>query len=234
MEHWRYAKMPFEPSLQEYEYFVSIDADAFVTADWQQDPFEVMHAHKLLGAYSIESYWTDAASIAEVQRIVDRLFPVSERQRRYIDYPHNLVFDEDGNWGPMGIGVWGCFFGGRMDFFRAAKYRQLVDAIVRSGITYIHRFDEQNVFGLAYALLSNGSDVWALPNHQVDLHILHNSWLDRKAVYYKGNGKQLLGSAVLTRWKDFHEPESATVNYVDYMNAKHSNFDFNECGSDGG
>jgi hypothetical protein len=31
MEHWRYAKMPFEEALQGYEYFISIDADAFAT-----------------------------------------------------------------------------------------------------------------------------------------------------------------------------------------------------------
>jgi hypothetical protein len=68
--------------------------------------------------------------------------------------------------------------------------------------------------------------------------------LDRTAIYYQNsNRKGGLKSAVLTRWHEFHEPATATVNYVDYieyMNANRSQgqgtrpYSSSGCGSERG
>jgi len=42
MRYWRYRRMAYEESLQEYEYVISIDGDSFITKPWEFDPFQIL------------------------------------------------------------------------------------------------------------------------------------------------------------------------------------------------
>jgi hypothetical protein len=60
-----------------------------------------MHSQQLVGAYSIESYWTSAASVEAIQRIVEKTFGKARLRSRYLDEKSNVIFDEEGKWGPL-------------------------------------------------------------------------------------------------------------------------------------
>ena len=99
MGYWRYARMPFEESLQQFEYFVSMDADAYFTQPvvQQQDPFVLMATNNLTGIYNIEAF--QSGNIATgIQESAEAVFPLEERTNRYLSAPQYVMFDEAGRW----------------------------------------------------------------------------------------------------------------------------------------
>eukprot|EP00928_Gymnodinium_smaydae_P010927 TRINITY_DN14115_c0_g2_i1.p1 TRINITY_DN14115_c0_g2~~TRINITY_DN14115_c0_g2_i1.p1 ORF type:complete len:441 (-),score=103.94 TRINITY_DN14115_c0_g2_i1:10-1332(-) len=226
MEFWRYWKMPLEPSLQQFDYFINVDADAFLTAPLPLDPFELMASNKLVGFFNIQAYETIA--LESLQEALEAEFSLAERRLRFLDSPATSPywFDGKGTWGGSSFdnaglespqkgfhaSIWGCFYGGRLSFFKSERYRRFARRLIVD--TYVQRLDEQPVIGLAWALLSKGTDVWYLPTRGINLNIFHHGWLDNCAVL---NGSRPWRRVCLgaSGWHHFDEPRRQSLISVE-------------------
>lgn len=194
MGYWRYHTMGYEDTLTEFEYFVSLDADAYLTQERMPDPFKLMADHNLTGIFNIEAY--QAGSIATgIQTSAEAVVPLrEERRKRYLNSPNYTFFDESGTWGYGGRAgspskssaisrfpsIWGCFYGGRLDFFRTEPYREF--ARLMTPYTYIYRTDEQPVIGVAWSLLADNDRVWYLPKRGIEMGVYHHGWIDNSEI----------------------------------------------------
>jgi hypothetical protein len=80
MIYWRYYKMAEEPALQNFEYFVLFDDDAFLT-ETMPDPFFIMETNNLTGIFNIEAF--QSGDIAEgIQEASEAVFSLEERRNR--------------------------------------------------------------------------------------------------------------------------------------------------------
>jgi hypothetical protein len=73
MGYWRYMVMADEEALREYDYFVSIDADAYLTMRNMPDPFETMSTNDLVGIFTIPAYQTGNIATG-IQEAVEQVF----------------------------------------------------------------------------------------------------------------------------------------------------------------
>jgi len=182
MGYWRYMKMASELSLADFEYFISFDADSYLTKP-MPDPFQLMARNNLSGIFNIEGY--QRGSIAKgIQEAAESMFSLQERQNRYVDSPEHSYFNSDGQWERKGQdgypSIWGCFYGGRLDFFRTDRYIEYARAM--SPYTYIYRTDEQPVIGVAWSVLGKGEKIWYLPKRNISMGVFHHGWVDNSEI----------------------------------------------------
>lgn len=233
MGYWRYRGFQFEPLLQPFDYFISLDADAFATSPWPLDPFQVMHDNRLTGIFNILAYQS-GPNAEGVSETVKRNFQLSDRRNRFLDSPSYSFFDDDGEWGgenfhtpkqrSAGVNpsIWGNFYGGRLDFFRSSKFLDFTSEMVYH--TYLSRTDEQPIIAAAWALLTNMTDVWYLPAHNINLNIWHHNWRDNTEILAgsnRDNPMQGMRNNTLWSWRDFkeHGPEDE-VTLQEYLTIK--------------
>lgn len=233
MGYWRFMRMADEPALQHYEYFVSIDADAYLTAP-MADPFEIMAENNLTGVFDVELF--QFKQIARgVQEAAESVFTLEERQHRYLDSPKYQVFDKDGKWhrdGQDHPSVWGFFFGGRLDFFRSSRYREFARRVVP--YTYTYRTDEQGVVAVAWSLLADNDKVWYLPQHDYSMGVYHQGFVDNSQVvklpHRKANHvrkeNQTYALNTLDLWSNYKREDARhLLSWVDYVESKGYNKD---------
>jgi len=212
MGYWRYMHMADEPALEQFEYFVSIDTDAYLTEP-MPDPFKIMEKNNLTGIFDVEIH--QAGMIANgVQEAAESVFTLEERQNRYLDKPEYQFFNQDGKWhrhGQAPPAIWGFFFGGRLDFFRMPQYKEFVRRIVP--FTYTYRTDEQGVVGAAWALLADNDKVWYLPKRGYKMGVYHQGFVDNSQVVKNSHDEKKANYTVDTS-------NSYTLNTLD----QYSNF----------
>ena len=181
MGYWRYMKMADEPSLEQFEYFISIDADAYLTQPIP-DPFQIMAHNNLTGIFNVEIHQRGRIKTG-IQEAAESVFSFEERLFRYLDTPEYQWFNHKARWQRDGQGppaFHGYFFGGRLDLFRNDRYKEYARQVVP--YTYIYRTDEQGVMSVAWALLADNEKVWHLPQHGYDMGIYHQGFVDQSQV----------------------------------------------------
>lgn len=230
MVFWRYMRMANEPSLRDFDYFVTLDADAFLTEPIP-DPFELMAQNNLTGIFNIEAF--ESGDIAKgIQKSVEEVFSIEERRSKYLDNPETIFFDEQGVWSD-GYGVkpsiWACFYGGRLDFFRSRRYNDFARRIVP--YTYIYRTAEQPVVGAAWALLADNDKIWYLPKRGIHLGIYHHGWIDnREAMLVENTTNNSYWFHTLDHWSTFKENYDRLISWEDYLDTKGEK-DWDKCES---
>lgn len=185
MGYWRYMKMADEPSLQRFDYFVSMDADAFLTRRIP-DPFKIMADNNLTGIFNVDIHQRGMISKG-VQEAAEAVFSLEERQNRFLDSPKYPFFNENGRWKRNGQGppaFHGFFFGGRLDFFRQSRYRDYARRVVP--YTYTYRTDEQGVMSVAWSLLADNVRIWFLPKHGYEMGVYHQGFVDQSQIVRVG------------------------------------------------
>jgi hypothetical protein len=228
MGYWRYMIMADEPALKEFEYFVSMDADAFLTTP-MPDPFEVMAINNLTGFFNIEAF--QAGDIAAgIQEAAEKVFGLEERRNRFLDSERYSYFDDAGQWGgPNEIkpSIWGCFYGGRLDFFANERYKKFARLMVPS--TYTFRTDEQAVIGVAWSLLAD--KVWYLPNRGIQMGVYHHGWRDNaEIVRVRPDDNQHYEFHVLEQWSNFSEIRDDLLDWESYVGTLgHHDHGWKEC-----
>lgn len=165
--------MAFEPSLQEFDYFISWDVDAFLTQPLEFDPFQVMQENDLVGFFQ-----TDSSSFKYDHGIVKNSEKVFGKpifgQNGYLDSPRAYpIFDRYGKFTHRSM--YGFVFGGRLDFFRAPKFLEFGYRMVP--YTYRYRVDEQVIILTAWSMLAPDR-VWHFTSHKYPLGVYHHSLLD--------------------------------------------------------
>lgn len=181
MGYWRYMKMAYEPSLEQFEYFVSIDADAFLTQPIP-DPFKIMSDNNLTGIFNVEIHQRGRIQTG-IQEAAESIFSFEQRRSRYLDTPEYQWFNDKARWHRDGQGppaFYGYFFGGRLDLFRNDRYKEFARQVVP--YTYVYRTDEQGVMSVAWALLAENDKVWHLPYHGYDMGIYHQGFVDQSQI----------------------------------------------------
>jgi hypothetical protein len=159
MGYWCYANMAMEPAMQEFDYFVSIDGDAFLTHYNMTDPFRLMQQNGLYGIFNIEAYQSHIHT--GIQNASKSVVPLLEKRRhRYFDSPKYEIVDENRLNSEYRLypSIWGCFYGGRLDFFRTNEFREFARCM--APYTHMYRTDEQAVIAAAWSLFGNGEKVW--------------------------------------------------------------------------
>jgi len=171
MGYWRYRRMAYEESLKDFEYFISIDGDAYLTKPWDVDPFRLLQGHNLTGFYvtDLQNYKFDQG-IEETARIV---FGNSTEGRGYLDSPQTFPLFNDGEFNHRSF--YGYLYGGRLDFFRLPEFREFSRQMVP--YTYRHRVDEQVVIAVAWGMIAPDR-VWHLPSRGHRLGVYHHSFVD--------------------------------------------------------
>jgi len=225
MGYWRYALMAYEPSVQDFDYFMWFDANAYLSGPLPTDPFQLMKANDLVGFYNIEAYQIGDTA-AGIQEAVNSVFTKEERTNRSLSSTNRLWFDADGNWGGNAAkkpSVWGCFLGGRIDFFRQERYRKFAEAVAFN--TYLSRTDEQGVIGAGWALLAEHEKVWYLPQRGIHLGILHSGWLDNSEMRVpqapqNWTSLEQVKLHTLHDWDGFVEHKEDLANPVVYLQMK--------------
>lgn len=180
MGYWRYMLMAYEPALQPFEYFISIDVDASFTKPFS-DPFAILAKNDLIGMFNVDLIQSGPFA-SGIQHTADALFSLEERRNAYLDTPRNGYFNEKGryvNQQGQPPSFRGYFFGGRLDFFRSPKFREFAKQMVP--YTYQYRTDEQVVIGVAWALLA-GPRVWFLSQRNISMGLYHQGWVDHQQV----------------------------------------------------
>ena len=180
MGYWRYMLMAYEPTLQGFDYFVSIDVDAILTQP-MPDPFVIMADNNLTGIFNVDQFQGSPYHTG-IQQAAEAVFSLEERRNRYLDTPQNGFFDNEGKWlnqEAMHASIWGYFFGGRLDFFRSSRFVEFARRMVP--YTYTYRTDEQAVIAVAWSLLA-GSKVWHLSQRNISMGIFHQGWVDHQQV----------------------------------------------------
>lgn len=174
MGYWRYRRMAFEEALQDFEYFVSWDTDAFLTRPMQCDPFLTMQQNNLTGFFVNEaSSYAFNQGIASAAR---RVFGHPKNTTGFLNSADTFpLFDTYGNYNHRSI--YGYLYGGRLDFFRSPKFREFSGQIVP--YTYKHRVDEQVVIAMAWSMMASDS-IWHFPSHNCYLGIWHYGLLDNE------------------------------------------------------
>lgn len=181
MGYWRYMLMQYEPSLEDFDYFVTVDADAYFTQPFP-DPFRLMDDNSLTGIFNVDLY-QNAPIDTGIQETAEQLFSLKERQNTFLDNPRNRYFDQDGRWWNQQNrhpSIWGNFFGGRLDFFRQKRYLEFARRMVP--YTYTFRTDEQAVIAVAWALMGVGPKVWFLSQRNISMGVYHQGWVDQHQV----------------------------------------------------
>jgi len=181
MGYWRYMHMADEPSLQEFDYFVSLDADSFLTQSPSHDPFDLMDTNNLNGFFNILAFQS-GVMINGIQEAAEAVVPsLDERKDRYLDHPNYTFMDDKGPWTSHYWSIWGCFYGGRLDFFRTSQFKKFARTV--APFTYRFRTDEQPVIAVAWSLLGDGNKVWYLPMHDgIEMGVFHHGWVDNKEI----------------------------------------------------
>lgn len=180
MGYWRYMLLPYEPSLQEFEYYVSVDADGYFSQPLP-DPFLLMQSNNLTGFYNSPMIQTGSMRNG-IQEVAQSLFSIEERRNRYLDTPQNQYFDGKGMWidrQGMQPSIWGSLYGARLDFFRTPRFREFARLMVP--YTYTYRTDEQAVIAVAWSLMA-GSNVWCTSQRDIQLGWYHQMWVDNNQV----------------------------------------------------
>ena len=222
MGYWRYASMAIEPALQEFDYFVSIDADAFLTPLSMTDPFRLMERNGLYGIFNIEAY--QGGIKQGIQNASEALVPsVEKRKNRYLDAPKYEIFDDNGEYSEYRLNpsIWGCFFGGRLDFFQTEEYRRF--ACIMAPYTYIYRTNEQAVIAAAWSLLGDGEKVWYLPKRGVQMGIYHHGWVDNRIVVKLNSHENSTTTnetyryIELDEWRGFSEIRNGLADWDEYV-----------------
>ena len=120
--------------------------------------------------------------------------------------------------------IWGCFYGGRLDFFRTEQYKRFARLVVAS--TYIYRTDEQGVIGVAWSLLA-GEKVWYLPKRGIHLGVYHHGWIDNSEIIVKRKNNTLVNitNNTLDSWSSFHEHPQDLISWEEYVHLMDSDHD---------
>jgi hypothetical protein len=218
--YWSYMEMADEPELQEYDYFVLFDNDAFLTAPIQ-DPFKIMHQNDLVGIYNIESM--EAGLTGGIQEAAENSFSLEERKNAFLHSSQFPIFDENGQWGgkdPRKPGVWMCFFGGRLDFLRSKRFKEFAQQLPFH--TYTTRTSRQAVIPVGWSVLVGGDKVWYLPKRGIDMGVYHHGWVDDSEIIVANDGIDYRKNT-LTRWQNFSESKVTTlVKWKEYMESQHN------------
>lgn len=180
--YWRCMKMAYESSLQQLDYFVSLDADAYLTKI-MPDPFQIMASNNLTGMFNIEAYQSGSIR-AGVQEAAEQAFSLQQRRNRFVNSPQYSYFDSNGKWNRKGQAgspsIWGCFYGGRLDFFRTEHFKSFAEEVAPHTCTF--QADEQPVIGVAWSLLADSEKVWYLPKCGIEMGTHHHGWIDNSEV----------------------------------------------------
>ncbi|KAL3920626.1 MAG: hypothetical protein SGILL_003164 [Bacillariaceae sp.] len=220
MGYWRYMRMAWEESLQEFDYFVSIDADAYFTGP-TQDPFTIMAKNNLTGFFNIEAY--QSGSIATgIQDSVDAVFALEDRKSKFLNSPKYSFLDSEGLWrrsskSSKHPSIWGCFYGGRLDFFRSSKYTEFARNM--APYTYTYRTDEQPIIAVAWALLAENDKVWYLPKRGIKMGVFHHGWVDDSEVVRQKDSSLGFEKHTLDTWEGFVESRGNLLNWEQYTSA---------------
>jgi len=172
MGYWRYRGMAYEESLQDFDYFITLDGDAYLTRPWDFDPFQLLHDNNLTGFFvtDFSNYGFDDG----IEETAYAVFGKSLEGRGYLNSNDTFpFFDRDGKFNHRSI--YGYFFGGRLDFFRLPEFREFSRRMVK--YTYDSRVDEQVVIGMGWSMLA-GDRVWHLPTRGYRLGVYHQSTVD--------------------------------------------------------
>jgi GR25 family glycosyltransferase involved in LPS biosynthesis len=230
---WSYYYIGEEPSLQEYEYFVMLDAEAYLTQPIL-DPFKLLQDHDLVGFFDIEAYQLGDISKG-VQETAERVFTLEERRNRYLDTPNTQFFDNQGVWNSLGNetskkpSVWTHFYGGRLDFFRTPRYKDFARRMIP--YLYKYRVDKQAVIGAAWALLADNDRVWYLPKRGIHLGIYHRGWVDNRETIRKVASGSDFEFHTLNGWKDYKENYGMLLTWEEYVNQIGYGGDWHMCRS---
>lgn len=203
--YWTYMEMANEPELQQFDYFVYLDNDAYLTAP-MPDPFLIMQQNGLVGIYSIESM--EGGLIDGIQQATEASFTLEERKNRFLDSPNFPLTDENGIWGGstrFPSGVWAHFFGGQLDILRSKRYREFAEQIAFH--TYMYRTSEQTVIPLGWSFLAGGDKVWYLPKRGIKMGVYHHGWVDdAEIIRADGNARPVnYTEHTLLSWNNFSE-----------------------------
>ena len=172
--------MPFEPALQNFDYIISIDADAYFTRPITYDPFELMKENDLVGLYTLDTYQRGGIGRG-IQEAIDASFPDGEYKSRgaYFDDPKTTsLLDPFQKWNRRAF--YGYFFGCQLNFLRRDDFQDYARRVIP--YTYQYRTDEQAVIGAAWAFLEPGR-VWYLPSHaDYKIGLYHHAIVDDEFV----------------------------------------------------
>ena len=219
-------EMADEPELQEYDYFVLLDNDSFLTKQIQ-DPFTIMEQNNLVGIYNIESM--EAGLTGGVQAAAENSFSLDERKNAFLNSPQFPMFDEKGLWGgsdPRKPGIWMCFFGGRLDFLRSKRFKDFARQLAFH--TYMSRTSRQSVIAIGWSVLAGGDKVWYLPKHGIEMGVYHHGWVDDSEMIAASDGRDCKKNT-LVRWQNFTESKvSALLKWKEYMESQPENKGFIE------
>jgi hypothetical protein len=238
MGYWRYMHMGDEPSLRDFDYFVSLDADAFLTQP-MPDPFQIMQSNNLTGIFNILAY--QSASMGNgIQKATEAVASLEERRNRYLDRRKYNLMDDKGQWTADRTSIWGCFYGGRLDFFRTPRFKKIAETVAY--YTYRYRTDEQPVIALAWSLLGDGDKVWYLPMRNITMGIYHHGWIDNKEAvlrsatppddhkedHTKAEGQEYWFHTLDT-WHGFREIRDNLMSVKDYTKTNGYTDDYDKC-----
>ena len=119
------------------------------------DPVKIMADNNLTGIFNLELHQSGRDAIG-IQDVVDSIFTLEERQNRFLDTPKHEFFDNMGRWRHKGQshrpGIYGYFFGGRLDFFCTDQYKKFAQRV--APYTYTYWTNEQSMISVAWALLA--------------------------------------------------------------------------------
>ena len=83
MGYWRYRLMAYEKSLEDFDYFISWDTDAYLTQPLQVDPFLILQQHNLTGFYIMDN--SNNAFDQGIEEASNRVFGNSTQGRGYLN-----------------------------------------------------------------------------------------------------------------------------------------------------
>jgi len=165
--------MAYEKSLEDFDYFISWDTDAYLTQPLQVDPFRILQQHNLTGFYVMDN--ANNGFDQGIEEASTRVFGNSTQGRGYLNSPNTFPFyNRFGETNHRSF--FGYLFGGRLDFFRSPDFREFSRLMVP--FTYRYRVDEQQVvIAKAWSMMVPDL-VWHLPSRGYRLGVFHYSDMD--------------------------------------------------------
>lgn len=160
----RFAAGPFWKYVSDYDLVVKIDADAFLTEPWTENPFKMMSLkHSLFGFWIA---YSDLPDVTEKLEETIRKYTVDKT----LTIP-SLIFDPATSQYRR-TNFYGCFIAARPSLFLSPEYKHFFEYIDASGGIFKYRWDEQKMFAIFAAMYLKPGDIHWMKYAKLE----HQTW----------------------------------------------------------
>uniref|UniRef100_A0A7S4T7P5 Hexosyltransferase n=1 Tax=Alexandrium monilatum TaxID=311494 RepID=A0A7S4T7P5_9DINO len=183
MNWFRILQLWTHPRLDEYDYLLQMDADAFCTKPWDFDPVQLLVDRNLTYIFNAFPSMANYALTQGVRRVSTRVFGRAlcnaDLQDGHLSADTTSCGEgpfSDKEDGGMRV-MWGSFQVARLSFFRGELFQRWAQAFAEEGNIFLRRWDDQTAMTVALAL-TEPEKAYKLRGLGVEPGIFHNNCID--------------------------------------------------------